>query len=543
MFDGAKSANPDMRTWDTSKVTTVRGMFNNANGAIGDISTWSLDVMEDMAYIKSSHWPVPVYERILINFAAQAQNLTNPISLGAGSSVYCSTEAINAHDYLVNTKGWDITDGGEDCSLQPPPISPNLTEASDSGLYSHDNFTNKPDLVYDVYCTYRNNVLTLYNGTTEVASRICPANEAIVSMAANDLIEGVHDFTYTEKIRNTTNKSEPSSILTVTVDLTPPAAPLQGTLQVAQDGALINTAQPEFIGQASDTDVKQILITQADEDLCQSNIINGDNDIFSYTAQVPLSEGDNTLGIVAMDLADNQSPPANHILNVNTNLDYGLAISSPNNPMLTHEDGSSETLTVSLNLTPIDDVTITISSSDPSEGNFNIELQTQTIRLENWNSSLQFELIGQDDDLVDGNQDYQVIFDLSASADPDYAELEPILNEAINIDDEASSDVSVDIVNCGTQVNPNSQVTYTLKVSNQGGEDVNQVMVNTTTWSGLNVDDWVCVEPANGSASCGSTSSGTDNLSGVEVSLESAATLIYTINATTIPTQGASATM
>ena len=53
--------------------------------------------------------------------------LNASLSHGGGSSNYCNGE--NARDYIINTYGWTITDGGLDCSSLTPITDANIHEA------------------------------------------------------------------------------------------------------------------------------------------------------------------------------------------------------------------------------------------------------------------------------------------------------------------------------------------------------------------------------------------------------------------------------
>ena len=49
------------------------------------------------------------------------------LSFDGGYSTYCSTAAANARANMINTDGWSISDGGQDCSGQttPPTVATN----------------------------------------------------------------------------------------------------------------------------------------------------------------------------------------------------------------------------------------------------------------------------------------------------------------------------------------------------------------------------------------------------------------------------------
>ena len=118
MFDGATSANPDVSNWNTSNVTDMASMFNGATLAIPDMSNWNITgvtvpfSMDNM--LIGITLPRTLYDATLANFNAQIT--TSGIVFDAGNSKYCN---VIAHDSLINTHGWTITDGGLDTNCPP----------------------------------------------------------------------------------------------------------------------------------------------------------------------------------------------------------------------------------------------------------------------------------------------------------------------------------------------------------------------------------------------------------------------------------------
>ena len=50
MFHEAKSANPDVSKWDTSKVTDISKMFHEARSANPNVSKWNTSNVTSICY-------------------------------------------------------------------------------------------------------------------------------------------------------------------------------------------------------------------------------------------------------------------------------------------------------------------------------------------------------------------------------------------------------------------------------------------------------------------------------------------------------------
>ena len=97
------------------------------------------------------------YDNTLIGWATRATNggvLNQGVTFDGGSSNYCNSS--DARDYLINTYGWIITDGGLNCadlgteafnkmslSLYPNPASSFLN------IKAHTNLVNHPYSITD----------------------------------------------------------------------------------------------------------------------------------------------------------------------------------------------------------------------------------------------------------------------------------------------------------------------------------------------------------------------------------------------------------
>src|SRR5690606_2656526 len=90
----------------------------------------------------------------------------------------------------------------------------------------------------------------------------------------------------------------------------------------------------------------------------------------------------------------------------------GVTVTPPGN-LTTGEDGTSDQFVVVLNSEPTSDVTVTLVSSDTTEGT--VDPQTLTFTPANWNVAQTVTVSGVDDSLEDDQVDYTV--DATISSD------------------------------------------------------------------------------------------------------------------------------
>ncbi len=115
----------------------------------------------------------------------------------------------------------------------------------------------------------------------------------------------------------------------------------------------------------------------------------------------------------------------------------GLTVSTPTNSATTTESGGFSTFTVALNTLPSDDVTITVSSTDTTEGS--VSPATLTFTQSNWNVPQNITVTGVDDDLIDGTVAYSVSL-VPSSTDTDYDTLSSHTENFVNTDNEQDLD-------------------------------------------------------------------------------------------------------
>jgi len=131
LFAIASLFNQDIREWNVSNVSDMWNMFNGATNFNQDIGSWNVSnvaVMEDI--FGNTSLSTDNYDSILIGWASQ--DLQQDVSLGAGSTKYCS--GATARNTLVNIYGWTITDGGYNTTCRTAITDANFQDAINTCL-------------------------------------------------------------------------------------------------------------------------------------------------------------------------------------------------------------------------------------------------------------------------------------------------------------------------------------------------------------------------------------------------------------------------
>jgi len=119
----------------------------------------------------------------------------------------------------------------------------------------------------------------------------------------------------------------------------------------------------------------------------------------------------------------------------------------------TAEEGTTATFTVALLSSPVADVSISISSSDETEGT--VDKASLTFSAANWNIAQTITVTGLDDGIIDGDQSYAIILAAATSGDGNYNGLKPNDVTLTNIDKNlppTASSVSIVDENAGSAV-------------------------------------------------------------------------------------------
>jgi len=119
---------------------------------------------------------------------------------------------------------------------------------------------------------------------------------------------------------------------------------------------------------------------------------------------------------------------------------------NPISNLSTSESGTTANFTVALNVEPTDTVIFDISSSDISEGllmggdspNVAVETITVTFTVADWATPQSITIVGQNDDVEDGNQPYTIQTSQIQSNDQNYFDLDPVDPTISNLDDDTA---------------------------------------------------------------------------------------------------------
>ena len=116
-YGSVTSFNQPIGNWDVSNVKNMVGMFA-ASLFNQDLSDWDVSSVTSMSGMFYNYWhdtsfSTTNYDALLLGWASLGILQPN-VAFNAGVSSYCNGET--ARDYIINTYGWTITDGGLDCS-------------------------------------------------------------------------------------------------------------------------------------------------------------------------------------------------------------------------------------------------------------------------------------------------------------------------------------------------------------------------------------------------------------------------------------------
>lgn len=113
MFFNARSFNQPIGNWDVSNLTDVQFMLAGARSFNQTLGAWNIQNMDRMDYLLyGTALSVENYDQTLIGWNNQGP--LNPVGINAGKNIYCN--GAGARQNLIDSYGWYIEDGGENCT-------------------------------------------------------------------------------------------------------------------------------------------------------------------------------------------------------------------------------------------------------------------------------------------------------------------------------------------------------------------------------------------------------------------------------------------
>ncbi|MFM7038981.1 MAG: S8 family serine peptidase, partial [Planctomycetaceae bacterium] len=141
----------------------------------------------------------------------------------------------------------------------------------------------------------------------------------------------------------------------------------------------------------------------------------------------------------------------------------GIQVSSPGSTTTT-EAGGQSTFTVVLTTQPTANVTISLSSSDATEGS--VSAASLVFTSTNWNTPQTVTATGVNDSIDDGDVSWNVVIGAASSSDPAYNGLNPADVAFSNIDDDTAG-ISVSAPSGTITTEAGGAVTFTVKLDSE----------------------------------------------------------------------------
>ena len=152
---------------------------------------------------------------------------------------------------------------------------------------------------------------------------------------------------------------------------------------------------------------------------------------------------------------------------------------TPTKNLITSENGATADFTVALNAKPTDNVTISITSSDTTEGT--VSTSELVFTPDDWYLPQTVTVFGMDDAETDGEVPYTIVLGAGVSSDERFNGLKPDDVEVLNIDNEAG--ITID-KNQLTTTESGGTNTFTVVLNTPPTDDVTIALSSTDTTEG-----------------------------------------------------------
>lgn len=120
MFNLASAYNQSMSNWNTSKVNNMGNMFNSAASFNQNISTWNISLVTNMSGMlrNATAFSSVNYGLLLSSWGNSTTSTQNNVTLTVDQQYDANNSTIVARRlYLINTKGWNIIDYGNNTTM------------------------------------------------------------------------------------------------------------------------------------------------------------------------------------------------------------------------------------------------------------------------------------------------------------------------------------------------------------------------------------------------------------------------------------------
>ncbi|MBX3015097.1 MAG: M4 family metallopeptidase [Caldilineaceae bacterium] len=182
----------------------------------------------------------------------------------------------------------------------------------------------------------------------------------------------------------------------------------------------------------------------------------------------PLVEGDETVQVMLTARAGTQLSQSLITVTIEDDDQPGLILQPLSTT--TGEDGTTATIQATLTAQPAAPVTVTLSSSDPSEGKVTAQLLFTAL---NWQVPQTFLVTGVDDTIDDGDSSYQILA-TPTSNDPFFAALVPVALTLTNLDNDMAQ-LSTQISVQAPDITIGNVLTYHYAITNSGNVTLSQL--------------------------------------------------------------------
>lgn len=402
---------------------------------------------------------------------------------------------VTVSDTVPQTRSVVVADIDNDCDLDIATAAFGTNSSGSGGkILWHDNPQIGSNASWDTYVIDETNL----NGATEVALADLDGdglNGSCLGLNSRDL--DVVDSVYTDGTVNWYSNQRLSTIkITDTSNL-----PLNTPLSVSESNQPPGTNRQQFRVELSSQPLTGSEVTvpivaptiPANEiALDKTSLVFNDTDwnipqtVTVTAVNDAIDDGNQTFnisfGVISSALDPQYDDVAPEDLVAVTTLDDDTAGVTVN-PLSgqTSEAGGMTAFSVVLDSEPLDDVTITVSSSDSSEGTVNKSSLTFTSL--NWNQAQSVTVNGVDDAVDDGDIAYSIQLDLT-SADPKYAAIDPDDVSMINNDDADTAGISIVPVSEVTSEN-GTKATFKVALSSEPLADIVLAVISQDSTEGI----------------------------------------------------------